>query len=183
MVTLMHQKVLIFTATEAGNKFTENFSCWCAGALEAKGCHTTLEMANLNERSEQLPKSLMHLQREKLKRLENHLTVIDKLVLILPEYNNMLPAGLEIFIDLMATTKQYTISRLVSIIMDTPSTKAHIFHKNLAFTYSLAKLDSLLGATLSASRMQISNDPQGNMCNIFSEHYNQLCTLIQQIIN
>ncbi|WP_243018523.1 MULTISPECIES: NAD(P)H-dependent oxidoreductase [Candidatus Cardinium] len=185
----MKTKVLILTATEPGNSFPENFSCWCAGALEAKGCDTALETVSLEQLIQSSYTKPLKIKEEKLTALEDTLSIIEKLVLILPEQNNMVPIGLDNFIELLSThTKKhnYTFCRLIAIVMDPDHNHGHDHdyekQNGLLFRYPLHKLDMLFGSNFSANRIQIKNSPTGNMCPLFAESYSDLCQLVQQIL-
>ncbi|WP_342265674.1 hypothetical protein [Cardinium endosymbiont of Philonthus spinipes] len=175
----MKTKVLILTTTEPGNPFPENFSCWCAGALEAKGYDTKLETISLDKFIES--SQPLEIQQEQLTALQDTLSMIEKLVLILPEHNNMIPAGLDNFIALAATMKdKYTLCKLIAIVMDPVADKGE--EPPVLFRYPLHKLDLFFGPTLSANRIRIRNSPTGNMCPLFAESYNDLCRLVEQIV-
>lgn len=177
----MKTKVLILTTTEPGNPFPENFSCWCAGALEAKGCDTALETISLEKLIASSSSEPLEIQQEKLTTLQDTLSIIEKLVLILPEHNNMIPVGLDNFIKLVSTMKkQYKLCKLIAILMEPSANENNDGH--LLFGYPLHKLDLLFGSTFSANRMRIKNSPTGNMCPLFAESYNDLCQLVQQIL-
>ncbi|ROT46973.1 hypothetical protein [Candidatus Cardinium hertigii] len=179
----MQKNILILTTTEAGNKFPENFSCWCAGALEAKGCNTEVEIIKLAQLTDPEPIQLLELEKEKLNSLQINLKSIEKLVLILPECNNMLPSGIDSLMQLLAVRKQYKTCKLIAIVMDPSTNKDGDDQNHTLFGYPLDKLDLFFGKTLRVNRTQIKNSPSGDMCNLFSECYNDLCTLIQQIID
>ncbi|AXI24090.1 NADPH-dependent FMN reductase [Cardinium endosymbiont of Sogatella furcifera] len=177
----MKTKVLILTTTESGNSFPENFSCWCAGALEAKGCDTALETISLEQFTPSSSSEPLEITLEKLTALQDTLSMIEKLVLILPEQNNMIPVGLDNFIALIAKMKdKYKLCKLIAIVMDPVPDKAD--ESRLLFRYPLRKLDLLFGSTFSADRIQIKNSPTGNMCPLFAESYGELCQLVQQIL-
>ena len=177
----MKTKVLILTTTEPGNPFPENFSCWCAGALEAKGCDTALETISLEQLIQSASSEPLEIQEEKLTTLQDTLSITEKLVLVLPEHNNMIPVGLDNFIELVSTMKtKYKLCKLIAIVMDPPTNEDDDSH--LLFRYPLHKLDLLFGSTLSANRIQIKNSPTGNMCPLFAESYGDLCRLVQQIL-
>lgn len=178
----MNSKFLMLTTAEPGNTFPENFSCWCAGALEAKGCGTTLEVISLEKIIQGSSNEPLEIEQEKLTVLQNTLSLIDKIVLVLPEYNNMLPVGLDNFITLVSENK-HKLCKLVSIVIDVSTHQDSDQKSSFLFRYPICKLDMLLGATFSASRTQIKNSPTGNMCPLFAESYGALCQLIQQILS
>ncbi|WP_419241823.1 NAD(P)H-dependent oxidoreductase [Cardinium endosymbiont of Nabis limbatus] len=179
----MKTKVLILTTTEPGNSFPENFSCWCAGALEAKGCDTALETINLEKVINASSSEPLQIKEEKATALRDTLAIIEKLVLILPEHNNMVPVGLENFIELASTMKdKYKLCKLIAIMMDPSTREDHNQQNHLLFRYPLHKLDLLFGSIFSASRVRIKNSPTGNMCPLFAESYGDLCRLVQQIL-
>ncbi|MGI2257361.1 hypothetical protein ACRRVD_02230 [Candidatus Cardinium hertigii] len=172
----------MLTTTGPGNAFPENFSCWCAGALEAKGCGTTLEVVNLGQIIAASSNEPLKIEEEKLTVLQNTLSLTDKIVLVLPEYNNMLPVGLDNFITLVSENK-HKLCKLISIVMDVPTNQDNDQQSSFLFRYPICKLDMLFGKTFSASRTQIKNSPTGNMCPLFAESYAALCNLIQQILS
>ncbi|WP_250238164.1 NAD(P)H-dependent oxidoreductase [Cardinium endosymbiont of Oedothorax gibbosus] len=175
--------MLILTTTEPGNPFPENFSCWCAGALEAKGCDTALETISLEKLIQCSSSEPLEIQQEKLTALQDTLSIIEKLVLILPEHNHMIPVGLDNFMELASTMKnKYKLCKLIAIVMDLTTDKDKDKDGHLLFRYPLHKLDTLFGSTFSANRIQIKNSPTGNMCPLFAESYSDLCQLIQQIL-
>ncbi|MGI2298268.1 hypothetical protein ACRRVB_00310 [Candidatus Cardinium hertigii] len=178
----MKSKVLMLTTTEPGNAFPENFSCWCAGALEAKGCGTMLEVINLEKIIQTSSNQPLEIEEEKLIVLQNTLSLTEKIVLVLPEYNSMLPVGLDNFITLVSDNK-HKLSKLVSIVMDGSTNRDNDQQSSFLFRYPIYKLDMLFGETFSASRTQIKNSPTGNMCPLFAESYGALCQLIQQILS
>ncbi len=182
----MKTKVLILTTTEPGNSFPENFSCWCAGALEAKGCDTALETISLESLIRSSSNESLKIKKEKLAALEDTLSVIEKLVLILPEQNNMIPVGLDNFMEMVAKMKEkYKLCKFIAIVMD-PSTnhdRDRAKQSHGLFRYPIHKLDMLFGATFSANRLQIKNSPTGNMCPLFAESYNDLSQLVQEILD
>jgi len=172
----------MLTTAEPGNAFPENFSCWCAGALEAKGCGTILEVINLEKIIQASSNEPLEIEQEKLMMLQNTLSLTDKIVLVLPEYNNMLPLGLDNFIKLIAENK-HKLCKLVSIVMDVSANQDGDQKSSSWFRYPICKLDMLLGSTFSASRTQIKSSPTGNMCPLFAESYDALCQLVQQILS
>ncbi|CDG49831.1 NADPH-dependent FMN reductase [Cardinium endosymbiont cBtQ1 of Bemisia tabaci] len=178
----MKSKVLMLTTAGPRNAFPENFSCWCAGALEAKGCGTTLEVINLRKIITGSSNEPLEIEEEKLTVLQNNLSLTDKIVLVLPEYNNMLPVGLDNFITLVSESK-HKLCKFISIVMDLPANHDNDRQGCSLFRYPICKLDMFLGTTFSASRTQIKNSPTGNMCPLFAESYGALCELIQQILS
>ncbi|TSJ81325.1 MAG: hypothetical protein NMK33_02375 [Candidatus Cardinium sp.] len=179
----MKTKVLILTTTEPGNPFPENFSCWCAGALEAKGCDTALETISLERLIKSSSSEPLKIKEEQLTALQDTLSIIEKLVLILPEHNNMIPVGLDNFMTLLSKMKsKYKLCKLIAIMMNPSPHEDNDGQGHLLLRYPLHKLDMLFGATFSANRIQIKNSPTGNMCPLFAESYNDLCHLVQQIL-
>lgn len=179
----MQHKVLILTTTETSNTFPENFSCWCAGALQAKGCHTVVETIMLEKESESSSKKSLEIQKIKLKTLQNTLLTAEKLVLILPEFNNMLPASFYTFMELLSKTKHYKTYKLVAIVMDPATNKGKHDANHVLFNCPLHTLDTLISSTVRAGYIQIKNNPNGDMCHLFREFYNSLHTLIQVILD
>lgn len=171
----------MLTTTEPGNAFPENFSCWYAGALEAKGYGTVLEIINLEKIIQSSSSEPLEIEAERLTALQDTLSMTDKLILVLPEYNNMLPVGLDNFIALIAKHK-YKLCKWIAIIMDDSTHQDDDAQSHLLFRYPLHRLDTFFGTTFSANRIQIKNSPTGNMCPLFAASHNDLCRLVQQVL-
>lgn len=180
----MKNKALILTTTEPGNTFPENFSCWCAGALEARGCPTALETVNLDKLVQPVSSLPLQIKDEQLSGLRAALSVTEKVVFILPEYNNMLPLGLDNFINLVSAYKtNYKFCKLIAIVMDNHASKHDHPQDPLLFSYPLHALTPLFGESFTVDRIKIKNSPTGNMCPLFQESYKDLCHLVQQILD
>lgn len=166
----------MLTTTGFPNAFPENFSCWYAGALAAKGCSIALEIINLEKIIES--SQPLEIEAERLTALRGILSITDRLVLVLPEHKNMLPIGLDNFIALVAKNN-YTLCKWIAIVMDDVADDGE---SHFLFRYPLHKLDMIFGKPFSASRIQIKNSPTGNMCPLFAESYGQLCKLVQAMV-
>ncbi|WP_339044207.1 NAD(P)H-dependent oxidoreductase [Cardinium endosymbiont of Tipula unca] len=178
----MQNKILIFTTTGLGNSFPENFSCWCAGTLEAKGCNT--EIIKLDSIAEAFPKNLLKIQGIKLKKVKKTLLKSAKLVLVLPEINNMLPASVDNFMQLLSKKKRYKVCKLVTIVIDSLKITDNQDNQSMSkFRYPVNRLNTLFGSSFSANRMQIRSNSSGDMCNLFAECHRDLNALIEQILD
>lgn len=176
----MQNKTLIITTTAPAYKFPENFSCWCAGALEAQKYHTILNIIPLEDYRKSPPIDL-NIQEENLKELAHLLLTTENGIFIFPEYNNLLPSCLSPFIELLAKGR-YKMCKLITIVLDPLIHPPHVTPYDLYFGYPLHQLDGLFGSSLREQRTQIKDSPTGDMCYLFAEHYEDLCALIQQII-
>lgn len=175
----MQNKILIFTMTGFRDNFPENFSCWCAGTLEAKGCRT--EIIKLENITEAFPENSLSIQWTRLRKIKKTLLKAEKLVLILPEINNMLPSIVDNFIQLLSKKKRYKICKLVTIVID--SFQITDNQSSLKFRCPVSRLNTFFGSSFSASRMQIRNNSSGDMCNLFAGFHHDLNGLIEQILD
>lgn len=175
----MQNKILIFTMTGFRDNFPENFSCWCAGTLGANGCST--EIIKLENLTEVFTKNPLRIQGARLRKIKNTLLKAEKLVLILPEINNMLPSSVDNFIQLLSKKKRYKICKLVTIVMD--SFQITDNQSSLKFRCPVNRLNTFFGSSFSASRMQIRNNSSGDMCNLFAEFHHDLNALIEHILD
>ncbi|AWN81577.1 hypothetical protein [Candidatus Cardinium hertigii] len=176
----MERKALILTVTVADYRFPENFSCWCAGTLEAKGVPTVLEILEIPK--EAMSHESLQLQAAQLNRLEELLLLSDLLLLILPSHQNMLPTALAPSIQLLASKKHYKKCKLITIGMDVTK-KSNEIDYDLAFNYSSDQLYKQLGPIRCTAPTQIQDSPTGDMCPLFAASYDSLCSLIQQILD
>ncbi|TDG95376.1 hypothetical protein [Cardinium endosymbiont of Culicoides punctatus] len=171
----MQNKVLIFTTIDSGNYFTENFSCWYAGALEATG-HST-EIIKLEHLAEIVANKLLSIQKEKLKTMQDVLLKAVKIILIVPEINNMLPTNVGYFTQFISQENRHDICHLVTIIIDHLKTKSP--KANRKFEYPINDLDTLFGSSFRTNRIEIKNSLSGDMCDIFASFPNILDILIK----